>query len=119
PTVWRMVMLEPLGTRPPGLRELASAGEPLNPEVIETVKRAWDITIRDGYGQTETTALVGNAPGLPVKPGSMGKPLPGYDVVLLDGDGRECEEGEVALRLSPRPLGLMPGYIDDPARTSL
>ena len=117
PTVWRMVMLEPLGTRPPRLRELASAGEPLNPEVIDTVKRAWDITIRDGYGQTETTALVGNAPGLPVKPGSMGKPLPGYDVVLLDGDGRECEEGEVALRLSSGPLGLMQGYIDDPVRT--
>ena len=84
PTVWRMVALEPLGERPPRLRELASAGEPLNPEVIETIERAWGITIRDGYGQTETTALVGNAPGLTVKPGSMGKPLPGYDVVLLD-----------------------------------
>ena len=101
------------------LRELASAGEPLNPEVIETIERAWGITIRDGYGQTETTALVGNAPGLPVKPGSMGKPLPGYDVVLLDAEGRECDEGELALRLTPRPLGLMQGYIDDPARTNL
>lgn len=117
PTVWRMVALEPLGDRPPRLRELASAGEPLNPEVIDTVRRAWGITIRDGYGQTETTALVGNAPGLPVKPGSMGKPLPGYDVVLLDADGHECDEGELALRLSPRPLGLMEGYLDDPART--
>jgi acetyl-CoA synthetase len=117
PTIWRMVALEPLGERPPRLRELASAGEPLNPEAIDTVQRAWGITIRDGYGQTETTALVGNAPGLDVKPGSMGKPLPGYDVVLLDGVGRECDEGEVALRLTPRPLGLMQGYADDPERT--
>ncbi len=117
PTVWRMVALESLGERPSRLRGLASAGEPLNPEVIETIERAWGITIRDGYGQTETTALVGNAPGLTVKPGSMGKPLPGYDVVLLDGAGRECDEGEVALRLTPRPLGLMRGYVDDPART--
>jgi len=117
PTVWRMVALETLGERPAELRELASAGEPLNPEVIDTVQQAWGITIRDGYGQTETTALVGNAPGLTVKPGSMGKPLPGYDVVLLDSDGRESDEGEVALRLTPRPLGLMQGYVDDPART--
>ena len=117
PTVWRMVALEALGERPAQLRELASAGEPLNPEVIETVQDAWGITIRDGYGQTETTALVGNAPGLTVKPGSMGKPLPGYDVVLLDSGGRESDEGEVALRLTPRPLGLMQGYADDPART--
>lgn len=117
PTVWRMIVLEALGERPPALRELTSAGEPLNPEVIETVANAWGITIRDGYGQTETTAVIGNAPGLPVKLGSMGKPLPGYDVVLIDAEGRENDEGEVALRLSPRPLGLMQGYIDDPART--
>ena len=84
PTVWRMLILESLGARPAALRELASAGEPLNPEVIETVRRAWGITIRDGYGQTETTAQVGNAPGLTVKLGSMGKPLPGYEVALLD-----------------------------------
>jgi acetyl-CoA synthetase len=118
PTVWRMLILESLGERPPALAELASAGEPLNPEVIETVERAWGLTIRDGYGQTETTAQVGNPPGLPVKPGSMGKPLPGYDVVLLDGAGQESSDGEVALKLSPRPLGLMVGYIDDPARTA-
>jgi acetyl-CoA synthetase len=117
PTVWRMVALESLGDRPPALRELASAGEPLNPEVIDTVARAWGITIRDGYGQTETTAIVGNSPSLPVKPGSMGKPLPGYDVVLLDRDGRACDDGEVALRLSPRPMGLMQSYHDDSALT--
>jgi acetyl-CoA synthetase len=118
PTVWRMLILESLGERPPRLRELASAGEPLNPEVIETVRAAWGITIRDGYGQTETTTQVGNPPGFAVELGSMGKPLPGYDVVLLDPEGREVDEGEVALRLSPRPTGLMRGYHDDDERTS-
>jgi acetyl-CoA synthetase len=118
PTVWRMLILESLGPRPPRLRELASAGEPLNPEVIGTVHAAWGITIRDGYGQTETTAQVGNPPGLPVKLGSMGKPLPGYDVALLAADGTEADEGEVALRLAPAPMALMQGYIDDPERTA-
>ncbi len=117
PTVWRMLILESLGERPPQLRELASAGEPLNPEVIETVQRAWGLTIRDGYGQTETTAQIGNPPGFEVKLGSMGKPLPGYDVVLLDAEGNERDEGEVALKLVPRPLSLMDGYLDDEART--
>jgi acetyl-CoA synthetase len=118
PTVWRMLILESLGARPRALRELCSAGEPLNPEVIETVQRAWGITIRDGYGQTETTAQVGNPPGFPVKLGSMGKPLPGYEVTLLDGEGREASEGEVAIRLSPRPTPLMVGYVDDAERTA-
>jgi acetyl-CoA synthetase len=118
PTVWRMLILESLGQRPPRLRELASAGEPLNPEVIATVQTAWGITIRDGYGQTETTAQVGNPPGLPVRPGSMGKPLPGYSIALLDHEGHEAKEGEVAIRLAPRPTPLMVGYLDDPERTS-
>ena len=114
PTVWRMIVLESLGERPPALRELASAGEPLNPEVIEHVRTAWGLTIRDGYGQTETTAQIGNAPGLPVRPGSMGKPLPGYEVALLDGEGNEAHEGELAIRLAgARPIGLMDGYGDD------
>ncbi len=118
PTVWRMLILESLGEKPASLRELASAGEPLNPEVIETVRAAWGITIRDGYGQTETTAQVGNPPGFAVELGSMGKPLPGYDVVLLDHAGHETDEGEVALELSPRPTGLMGGYQDDDERTT-
>ncbi len=118
PTVWRMLILEHLGARPAALRELASAGEPLNPEVIETVRTAWGITIRDGYGQTETTAQVGNPPGFPVRLGSMGKPLPGYDVALLDAAGHEVDEGEVALRLEPRPAGLMVSYHDDHERTT-
>ena len=118
PTVWRMLILESLGDKPRSLRELASAGEPLNPEVIGTVRAAWGITIRDGYGQTETTAQVGNPPGLAVKLGSMGKPLPGYDVTLLGADGTESDEGEVSLRLAPAPMALMQGYIDDPERTA-
>jgi acetyl-CoA synthetase len=117
PTVWRMLMLESLGERPAALRSLVSAGEPLNPEVIDTVQRAWGITIRDGYGQTETTAQVGNSPGVTVKPGSMGKALPGYEMVLLDAAGLEADEGEVAFKLDPRPAGLMVGYLDDERRT--
>jgi len=118
PTVWRMIILEELGARPPALRELCSAGEPLNPEVIEKVQRAWGATIRDGYGQTETTCQIGNSPGQKVKLGSMGRPLPGYQVALLDSQGKEGTDGEISLRLSPRPLGLMVGYLDDPGRTS-
>jgi acetyl-CoA synthetase len=114
PTVWRMLILEDLAAHPVKLREAISAGEPLNPEVIERVRSAWGITIRDGYGQTETTCQIGNPPGQPIKPGSMGRPMPGYRVALLDAEGREADEGEIALSLSPRPTGLMAGYLDDP-----
>jgi acetyl-CoA synthetase len=114
PTVWRMLILEDLAAQPVKLREAISAGEPLNPEVIERVRQAWGITIRDGYGQTETTCQIGNPPGQPIKPGSMGRPMPGYRVALLDAEGREADEGEIALALSPRPTGLMAGYLDDP-----
>ncbi len=117
PTVWRMLVQEDLRAWKPALRNLVGAGEPLNPEVIETVQSAWGLTIRDGYGQTETTAQVANAPGQPVKPGAMGRPLPGYRVALLDAEGREGDEGELCLSLEPRPLGLMPGYQDDAGRT--
>jgi acetyl-CoA synthetase len=118
PTVWRMLVGEDLAAYRVALREVVGAGEPLNPEVIERVQRAWGLTIRDGYGQTETTAQIGNSPGQPVKPGSMGRPLPGYQIVLLDADGNEADEGEIALPLDPRPLGLMVGYQDDEARAS-
>ncbi|HET9993656.1 MAG TPA: AMP-binding protein, partial [Kofleriaceae bacterium] len=118
PTVWRMLILESLGERPAALRELVSAGEPLNPEVIDAVQRAWDITVRDGYGQTETTAQIGNSPGMIVKPGSMGKPLPGYTIALLDHAGRPAREGEVSIELAERPVALMTGYLDDPERTA-
>ncbi len=114
PTVWRMLIQAPDLARYRGaLRELIGAGEPLNPEVIERVRRAWGLTIRDGFGQTETTALVGNSPGQPVKPGSMGRQLPGYQVRLLDSDGKAAAEGEICLALDAGPLGLMTGYTDD------
>ena len=94
-----------------------AAGEPLNPEVIEQVRRAWEITVRDGYGQTETTAQVGNTPGQRVRLGSMGRPLPGYTVALVDPlTGQPAGEGEICLDLSHRPLGLMTGYRGDPER---
>jgi acetyl-CoA synthetase len=123
PTVWRMLIQTDLAAHPvPSLREAVGAGEPLNPEVIEQVSRAWGLTVRDGYGQTETTAQIGNTPGQPVKPGSMGRPLPGYEVTLLDPVTGEPvsgagAEGEIALDLSRRPLGLMTAYRDDDART--
>ena len=110
PTVWRMLIQEDLSAWPVRIRELIGAGEPLNPEVIERVRKAWGLTIRDGYGQTETTALVGNSPGQNVKAGSMGRPLPGYRVALLDLDGAPVKEGEICLTLTPRPTGLMQGY---------
>jgi acetyl-CoA synthetase len=113
PTVWRMLVQEDLAAWKVSVNELISAGEPLNPEVIEQVRAAWGLTIRDGYGQTETTALVGNTPGQKVKAGSMGRPLPGYRVVLLDGGGAAQQEGEICLVLEPRPTGLMRGYQGD------
>ena len=120
PTVWRLLIQEDLAAYRGRLaiRELVGAGEPLNPEIIEQVRDAWGITLRDGYGQTETTALLGNAPGQRLKPGSMGHPLPGYRVVLLDVDGREASDGEVCLDLAAHPLGLMQGYEDSPQATA-
>ncbi|HZO15799.1 MAG TPA: AMP-binding protein, partial [Polyangiaceae bacterium] len=118
PTVWRMLILEDLARYPIHLREIVAAGEPLNPEIIEQVRAGWNITIRDGYGQTETTALVGNPPGMRVKPGSMGKPMPGYDIQLRDKNDAAADEGEITIGLSPRPSGLMVGYLDDPKLTA-
>lgn len=117
PTVWRMVIQEELNGRTLKLREVCAAGEPLNPEVIERVKSAWGLTIRDGYGQTETTALMANTPGQPVVPGALGRPLPGYRVRVLDADDQPASEGEVCLELGAhRPAGLMQGYDDGRGR---
>ena len=118
PTVWRFLILEDLAQYRVKLREALSAGEPLNPEVIERVKQAWGIVIRDGYGQTETTCQIGNSPGQRLKAGSMGRAMPGFRVALLDVEGREASEGEIALALDPRPTGLMAGYLDDPDLTA-
>ncbi|ORV10723.1 AMP-binding protein [Mycobacterium celatum] len=117
PTLWRMLIQADLGRRPGGLREIVSAGEPLNPDLIAHVERAWGLTIRDGYGQTETTLLIGNRPGRPLKPGSMGQPLPGIPVVLVDPVScRPADEGEICLELSAHPVNLMTGYLGDEQR---
>ncbi|MEO7125800.1 MAG: AMP-binding protein [Nakamurella sp.] len=119
PTVWRMLIQADMTQliNPP--REALGAGEPLNPEVIDQVKKAWGVTIRDGYGQTETCAQVANSPGEPVKAGSMGRPLPGYEIALIDPatDGIG-DEGEICISLADRPVGLMTGYQDDADRTA-
>jgi acetyl-CoA synthetase len=119
PTVWRMLVQADLDRWRLPLREVVGAGEPLNPEVIQRVRDAWGVTIRDGYGQTETTAQIGNTPGQPVRLGSMGRPLPGYRVALVDpASGQLGDEGEICLDLAARPLGLMVGYRDDADRTA-
>ncbi|MEH0530373.1 AMP-binding protein [Streptomyces stelliscabiei] len=120
PTVWRMLIQADLTqlTTPP--REVVAAGEPLNPEVIEQVRRAWGVDIRDGFGQTETAVQVSNSPGQELKTGSMGRPGPGFKVVLLDpvSGAPGADEGEIALDLSNRPVGVMTGYHGDPDRTA-
>jgi acetyl-CoA synthetase len=119
PTVWRLFIQEKLADFKVSLREVCGAGEPLNPEVIDQVMAAWGLTIRDGYGQTETTALAGNSPGQMVKIGSMGRPLPGYRVEITDSDGHITREGEVSLVLgADRPAGLMQGYQGDDGKLS-
>jgi acetyl-CoA synthetase len=117
PTVWRMLIQADLAGGPGQLRELVAAGEPLNPEVIEEVRRHWGLTIRDGFGQTETSVQVANTPGQEIVPGSMGRPLPGVPSVLVDPvTGALADEGELCLDLAMSPVGLMIGYTDDPAR---
>ena len=119
PTVWRMLVQQDLSAWKTSLRELVSAGEPLNPEVIEHVRREWALTVRDGFGQTETTLQVGNPPGQPIKVGSMGRPIPGYEITLVNPatDEEEAHEGEICVVCAPtRPVGLMVGYQGDDAR---
>ncbi|MFE8940900.1 AMP-binding protein [Streptomyces sp. NPDC007872] len=120
PTVWRMLIQADLGQLKTPPREVVAAGEPLNPEVIEAVRRAWGTTVRDGFGQTETAVQVSNSPGQRLKEGSMGRPSPGYRVTLVDPvTGRpDADEGEICLDLSDRPVGLMAGYHGDPERTA-
>ncbi|MFD3448656.1 AMP-binding protein [Microbacteriaceae bacterium 4G12] len=118
PTVWRMLIQSDLGAKPRALTEILSAGEPLNPEVIATVERDWGLTIRDGYGQTETTAIIANPPGSTIVPGAMGRPLPGVAIAIVDPvTGEPASSGEICLDLSVEPVNLMSGYLGDEERT--
>ncbi|WP_232662655.1 AMP-binding protein [Pseudonocardia sp. TRM90224] len=119
PTVWRMLIQADLSglANPPS--KVVGAGEPLNPEVIEQVEKAWGVRIRDGFGQTESTVQIGNPPGQSVKPGSMGRPIPGYPIELVDpATGEKADEGEICIDLARRPLGLMVGYHGDDERNA-
>jgi acetyl-CoA synthetase len=119
PTLYRILVREDLGQYDfSSLRHCTSAGEPLNPEVIRAWREGTGLTVYDGYGQTENTALVANYRCLPVRPGSMGKPTPGYTVRILDEDGSPVPTGEVgniAVATDPHPVGLFNGYFDDEA----
>jgi len=115
PTAYRMMVLEDLTKYDLGdLRHCTGAGEPLNPEVMKIWEDGTGLTIYDGYGQTETVLLVGNFRCLPVRPGSMGKPAPGFNVAIVDEEGNELphgEEGQIAVRVKPeRPVGLFREY---------
>ncbi|SKA79245.1 acetyl-CoA synthetase [Agreia bicolorata] len=119
PTVWRMLIQTDLSAGAGDLREAISAGEPLNPEVITRVREKWGLTIRDGFGQTEMTAVVANTPGSDIKDGSMGRPLPGCPIVLVDPvTGVEANEGEICVDVRSRPVNLMTGYVGDPAKNA-
>jgi acetyl-CoA synthetase/medium-chain acyl-CoA synthetase len=119
PTAYRAFVKEDLGVhRLPSLRHCVGAGEPLNPEVIKTWKDALGITIHDGYGQTETINLVANFPGMPVKPGSMGLPVPGHEVAVIDEKGNEAPAGEIGeIAVKGRPPALFMGYWKDEGKT--
>ena len=122
PTVYRMFAHQDLKQyRFPTLRHCTSAGEPLNPEIIKIWRDATGLEIHDGYGQTETVNVVANYRCLPVKPGSMGKPTPGFHMAVLNEKGEELpdgEEGELAIKLGDqRPVGLFAGFWNDPAAT--
>ncbi|HEY7778662.1 MAG TPA: AMP-binding protein [Ktedonobacterales bacterium] len=119
PTAYRLLVREDLARYHfPALRHCVGAGEPLNPEVIDAWRRATGLTIRDGYGQTETVLLCGNFPGVEVRPGSMGKPAPGFDIAVIGHEGEELgpnQEGDIAVRVKPeRPLGLFREYWRNP-----
>jgi len=120
PTEFRMLVKEDLaGLAIPNLRECVSAGEPLNPEVIRAWKAATGMTIRDGYGQTESILLVGNYPGNPVRPGSMGLPMPGFEVDVIDGASAALPPGEIGeIAVCGQPPGLFREYWKDAEASS-
>ncbi|KFE71306.1 Acetyl-coenzyme A synthetase [Hyalangium minutum] len=118
PTAWRALVLQDLSKFDlKAIRHVVSAGEPLNPEVIDTWKQATGLYIREGYGQTETVMVVGMFPSLEPRAGSMGKPSPGFTVDVINEQGQPVpvgQEGDIAVRVAPeRPVGLFHGYLND------
>jgi acetyl-CoA synthetase/medium-chain acyl-CoA synthetase len=123
PTIYRMFALQPLKQVDFGsLRHCVGAGEPLNPEIIEVWRDATGLIIRDGYGQTESVILCGNMPGIEPRLGSMGKPMPGIDLAVIDEHGQPLPadtEGDIAVKVKPHPpLGLFKGYKNQPEKTA-
>lgn len=123
PTIYRhLVQLDLRPAKTPTLRQAVAAGEPLNPEVIAQFRAATDLTVRDGYGQTETVVLCANFPGVEIRAGSMGLPTPGFDLAVVDEDGQRLPAGQagaVAIRVEPdRPLGLFQEYWRNPEATA-
>ena len=120
PTVLRMLILEDLAAYKFSFRECVAAGEPLNPEIIEQWQKHTGKLIRDGYGQTESTCMVGNVPGKPVKFGSMGFATFLYNIVIADDDGEilpDNEEGNICVRMDTgKPNGIFIDYFDDPEK---
>ncbi|MGD0080560.1 MAG: AMP-binding protein [Methanoregula sp.] len=118
PTIYRMLILADLDKFDfSELRHCVSAGEPLNPEVIKAWKDATGLTIYEGYGQTETVLCIGTFPGMTPKFGSMGKPSPGWQIELHDDDGKvvaDHEEGRIAIKMTPRPVGMFREYLNNP-----
>ncbi|CAM3226260.1 MULTISPECIES: acyl--CoA ligase [Brevibacillus] len=101
------------------LRSPCSAGEPLNREVIDTFRRVFGLTVRDGYGQTESTLLVGTFVGMEPKPGSMGRPSPVVRVAIVDEEGMELPVGKVGdIAINRDMIALFQGYLNDPERTA-
>lgn len=123
PTVYRLFVQHDLSVlKGVKLRHCVGAGEPLNPEVIEQWRNATGLVIRDGYGQTESVILCGNMPMIDPRFGSMGKPMPGIDLAVIDDQGNRLppdQEGDIAVRVVPeRPLGLFKEYKDEPEKTA-
>jgi acetyl-CoA synthetase len=118
PTIYRMLILADLEKFDlSSLRHCTSAGEPLNPEVIRVWKEGTGLTICEGYGQSETACCVAVFPSVELRPGSMGKPSPGWRIEVHDDEGKAVgnhEEGRLAIGCNPRPLGLFVEYLDNP-----
>lgn len=123
PTVYRYLIREPVENYDlSALEECTTAGEALSLDIFDTFKEKTGISLREGYGQTELTLVTGTFPGMDIKPGSMGKPAPGYDIDIVRPDGSSCEAdeiGEIILRLDKgHPFGMFGGYYKNPEKTA-